>query len=160
MSQSDYIKLKKTITVLKSNQINGTEEEKRLPPILDSTDYTDFESYNLETSVSNTKNTYSRLTLPSNTKIFDMEKNVTNCVTFPLCVNTNTRINRVLNREQLYLLPTNRSLPNFKPNPNKTFTPTTCVFLLQNGKVTRRVSCNKLICKCRTQIYPFLQNKV
>jgi hypothetical protein len=155
MSQNDYIQLKRTTTVLKSNQTNQSQKTKRLPPVLYPNDYTDFKSYNLETTVSNTKNTYSRLILASNKTIFNMEKNVSNCTTFPLCINTNQRVNRVLNTGQLYPDPVNKLLPGFKPNINKTFTPTTCTFTLQNGKVTRTVACDKTICKCRTRIYPF-----
>lgn len=157
MSQSDYIQLKRTTVVLKSNQTNQSQKAKRLPPVLETGDYTDFESYNLETTVSNTKNTFSRLTLPSNKKIFNMEKNVANCTTFPLCINTNQRVNRVLNTGQLNPAPVNKLLPGFKPNANKTFTPTTCTFTVQNGKVTRTIACDKTVCKCRTRVYPFKQ---
>ena len=159
MSQSDYIQLKRTTMVLKSNQINQSQIAKRLPPVLDPTDYTDFESYNLETTVLNTKNIYSRLTLPSNQKIFYMEKNIANCTTFPLCINTNQRVNRVLNTGQLNPAPINKSLPRFKPHANKTFIPTTCTFTLQDGKVTRTIACDKTICKCRTRLYPSYSNK-
>ena len=147
MSQSDYIKLIRTAEVLRN---------KELQPVFDAGDYTDYESYNLETTVSNTKNIYSSLTLPSNKKIFNIEKNVTNCATFPLCTNTNQRTNRVLNTEQNIIL-NNGTKIRYTPTPtfklNKIFIPTVCSFTLQSGTVTRRVSCNKTICKCKTRIY-------
>lgn len=108
MSQSDYIKLKKTTMVLKN---------KELPPILDPSSYTDFVQYNLETTVTNTKNSYSRLLLNGNKNILDMEKKVSSCPTFPLCVNTNTRTNRVLNTGP-YIVVKNVKIP-YTPNPTK-----------------------------------------
>ena len=138
MSQSDYIKFIRTAEVLKNNE---------LPPVFDAGDYTDYESYNLETTVSNTKNTYSRLVQPSNKIIFTMEKNVSNCTTFPLCTNTNQRTNRVLNGgvTQPY-----KPTPTYKPS--KIYIPKTCEITLQNGS-KRKVLCNTKICKCRTRIY-------
>lgn len=146
MSQSDYIKFIRTAEVLKN---------KELPPVFDAGDYTDYESYNLETTVSNTKNTYSRLVQPSNKTIFTIEKNVSNCTTFPLCVNTNLRTNRVLNTEQKIVLNGGVTQP-YKPTPtykpSKIYIPKTCEITLQNG-TKRKVLCNKKICKCRTRIY-------
>jgi hypothetical protein len=103
MSQSDYIKLKKTSMILKNNE---------LPPVLTPEDYTDFVQYNLETTVTNTKKSYSRLLLPGNRDIFDMEKNVSGCVGFTLCTNTNERPNRVLNTAVAY---------PYSPNPTKKY---------------------------------------
>jgi len=147
MSQSDYIQFKKTAIVLKNDE---------LPAVLNPTDYTSFESYNLETTVQNTKNTYSRLVLSGNKQIFDMEKKVSGCATFPLCTNTNLRANRVLNTGPK-ILPSNGLSTAYKPDPtyriNKVFTPTTCRYLLQKGKVTRTVWCGKETCKCGTRIY-------
>lgn len=94
MSQSDYIQYKKVANELR---INGTTDTLYpVDPIFTSKDYTDFKSYALETTVSNTKINYNQL-IPSGKKIiFNMEKNTTNCPTFPLCRNTNTRSNRVI----------------------------------------------------------------
>jgi hypothetical protein len=103
MSQSDYIKLKKTSMILKNNE---------LPPVLTPEDYTDFVQYNLETTVTNTKKSYSRLLLPGNRDIFDMEKNVSGCVGFILCTNTNERPNRVLNTAVAY---------PYSPTPTKKY---------------------------------------
>ena len=94
MSQSDYIQYKKVANELR---INGTTDTLYpVDPIFTSKDYTDFKSYALETTISNTKINYNQL-IPSEKKIiFNMEKNTTNCPTFPLCRNTNTRSNRVI----------------------------------------------------------------
>ena len=147
MSQSDYIQFKRTAMVLRNAE---------LPPVLDPDQYTSFESYNLETTVSNTKNAFSRLYLSGQQRIFNIDKNVSGCTTFPFCINTNTRSNRVLNTAQRITFNGGTQVA-YRPAPterfNKIFSPTTCTFSLQNGKVQRRVSCNKSICKCRTRIY-------
>jgi len=66
MSQSDYIQFIRTADVLKN--------QTKLPPVLTSNEYTDYESYALETTIPNTKHSFSRL-LPTNSRtIFDMEK--------------------------------------------------------------------------------------
>ena len=135
MSQSDYIKLLKTTEVL---------HNKELPPVFDAGDYTNYESYNLETTVSNTKNSYSRLVQPTNKTIFTMEKNVANCTTFPLCINTNQRTNRVLNTM-------NKPTPIYRPS-NIYIPPPMCEITLKNG-TTRRVACSKKICKCITKVF-------
>jgi hypothetical protein len=88
MSQSDYLALKKAQVILKNQ---------KLPAVLPPTLYTSFASYNLETSVPNTKNIYSRLLPSGKTNIYKMEKSIVNCPTFAMCVNTNQRPNRVLN---------------------------------------------------------------
>jgi len=147
MSQSDYIKFKRSTEVLKN--------QTKLQPILDPSDYTSFETYNLETTVQNTKNAFSRLHLPSSQTFFDIEKSVSNCATFPLCTNTNNRINRVLNTEQKIKIG-NTTIP-YKPDPtyklNKIFKPNSCSFSLQNGKVQRSIWCGKTICKCGLRYY-------
>jgi len=159
MSQSDYIKFKKTSMILKNQE---------LPPVLDPETYVDGTRYNLETTVPNTKNVYSRL-LPSNRKyFFDIEKNVATCPTFILCKNTNTRPNRVLNTEQKIIAGNGQTIP-YTPLTNRKFvmlngktisytakpgtgqklyTPNTCTF--KNGSITRKCICSKKVCKCGT----------
>ena len=110
MSQSDYIKLKKTSMILKNNE---------LPPVLTPENYTDFVQYNLETTVTNTKKSYSRLLLPGNRNILDMEKNVSGCTEFTLCTNTNERPNRVLNTMP-YIIIGGTNYP-YKPTPTKKY---------------------------------------
>jgi hypothetical protein len=94
MSQSDYIQYKKVANELRINET--ADSVYPVDPVFNSRDYTDFKSYALETTVSNTKLNYNQL-IPTGKKIiFNMEKNTSNCPTFPLCTNTNTRSNRVI----------------------------------------------------------------
>jgi hypothetical protein len=132
MSQSDYIKFIKTAQVLRNNE---------LPAILDPNDYTAYESYNLETTVSNTKNSYSRLQQSGYKTIFAMEKKVSSCPTFAMCINTHARPNRVLHRPQI---PT----PIYRMN--KVYTPIKCQF--KKGYVVRSATCTKQLCKCGTRV--------
>jgi hypothetical protein len=105
MSQSDYIKFIKTAEIL---------QNRKLRPILSQNAYISYEQYALETTIINTKNSFSRLlpqnstitpstnnvylnTDPTRVKIFDIEKKVSTCPTFIMCQNTNKRPNRVLN---------------------------------------------------------------
>jgi hypothetical protein len=147
MSQSDYIQFKKTAEILRNN---------KLSPVLETGEYTEFETYNLETTVKNTKMQFSRLTLPNDQVFFDIEKNVNNCASFQLCTNTNQRPNRVLNTAENIVLYNNVKIP-YKPLPtfrlSKIYTPKTCKFELQDGTVTRTIPCGKKICKCGTRIY-------
>jgi hypothetical protein len=145
MSQSDYIRFKRSANILKNS--------KELPPVLEPSSYTAFETYNLETTVTNTKNSYSRLLPTTDKYFFEIEKNVSNCATFPLCVNTNTRANRVLNTAEKIVLSNGTRIP-YTPAAtyrfNKMYIPTTCTFT--NGAISRRVPCSKTICKCKTRV--------
>ena len=88
MSKSDYIQYKKI-----SNQLL---EVKKLDPVLDSQDYTNFKQYYLESNVSNTKITKNNLPLPGYRKVFDMSKKIEHCPihNFTMCNDTNRRDNR------------------------------------------------------------------
>ena len=100
MSQSDYIKFKKTR--------NKLYDLKKFPSVLESRDYTDFIQYGTETTIiGNTflKPQLNQLIPIGKTTIFDMQVNV-NCPfmsvvdpsnSFITCQNTNKRINRTLN---------------------------------------------------------------
>jgi hypothetical protein len=150
MSQSDYIQFTKDTQLL-------SNITKNLSPILNPSDYTSYAAYNLETTVKNTKTVFSKLDISGNQRIFNMEIKPPTCATFTLCVNTQSRANRVLNPIAKTSTgavaqpanPTKRTLPGFKPGPNKTFTPTKCTFV--KGYIIRSVSCNKDVCKCRTR---------
>jgi len=86
MSSSDYIKLKRTGVILK----NLVDE----PYVLDDSEYTDFMNYNLENTVTNSKIVYNKLIPPNHQIVFNMDRTVTNCPTFTLCTQTQTRVNR------------------------------------------------------------------
>src|SRR6056300_635159 len=90
MSQSDYLKHKKMSTRIRVD--NDTTSQ---PPVFTSNVLTQNQQYSLSNSITNTKPRYNQL-VPSNTQlIFNMEKTVTNCPTFPVCKDTNLRTNRV-----------------------------------------------------------------
>jgi hypothetical protein len=88
MSQSDYLKHKKTAHILKEN---------KLPPILNGNDYVSYTRFQITNTVENVGETnYGELIPPGKKKIFGMELNVSNCPSFILCSNTDTRSNREL----------------------------------------------------------------
>jgi hypothetical protein len=90
MSQSDYLKMKRTGVQLRNLQKdNGT--------VLEPGRYTDFKDYNIETTVANTKSTFNLLRQTSKQIVFGMERDVSNCPTFALCNRTDLRPNRTPN---------------------------------------------------------------
>lgn len=88
MSQSDYIKFKKTGVKLR--------EQTKHDAVYSSTDYTSFVNYSLEKTITNDKPTYNRLVPSSKKTIFGMELKVSTCQDFKVCQGTDTRPNRVL----------------------------------------------------------------
>lgn len=107
MSQSDYIRYKKT-----SNQL---KEVRKLDPILASQDYITFKQYTLESTVMNTLPTLNKLALPGQRIVFGMERKITNCpiANFAICNRTNLRSNRRKNAIDTVLL-------DVKPRTNQT----------------------------------------
>ena len=90
MSQSDYLKYKHVSTRLRVD--NNTT---RQPPVFASNTLTQNQQYALLNSITNTKPRYNQLVLPGRQPVFNMEKVVGGCPTFPVCKDTNTRTNRV-----------------------------------------------------------------
>ena len=90
MSQSDYIRYKKT-----SNKLL---EVSKLNAILDSQDYTEFKQYYLESNIKNEKTTFNKLNIPNYLNIFEMNKKIQDCPigNFTMCKDTDKRLNRVL----------------------------------------------------------------
>jgi hypothetical protein len=84
MSQSDYIKQKRTAAKLK--------EQAKHDAIYKSNDYTEFKEYSLEKTIISTKPTYNQLRIPGSKTVFDMEKKLSDCPDFTLC--TKDRDNR------------------------------------------------------------------
>lgn len=92
MSQSDYIKFKKTATKLSvDNRFLGNKE----PAVFDAGNYTDFKQFNIENTILNTSPTYNYIKPSGHQIVFNMDKVVTSCPTFLTCNETNTRPNRV-----------------------------------------------------------------
>ena len=90
MSQSDYLKYKRVSTRLRVD--NDTAKQ---PPVFPSKTLTQNQQYALTNSITNTKPRYNQLVPSGRQPVFGMEKTVTNCPTFPVCTNTNSRTNRV-----------------------------------------------------------------
>ena len=90
MSQSDYLTLKKIKTQLTMN---------KLPSLLEYNDYYHYTNFSLEKSIVNNNITYNLLPLQDTTNIYNIvNKNIeNNKCSFPICMNTNTRPNRLLN---------------------------------------------------------------
>lgn len=109
MSQSDYIKYKKT-----SNELLSLS---KYPSVLGSQDYTSFMEYNLENSLINTKQLLNQITLNGKQIIFNMElKTAGSCPSFS-CLNGQTRNNRVLNSINAPV-PTKKYVKNADANIN------------------------------------------
>ena len=106
MSQSDYIKLKKNAQIL--------QDISALLPQLSSDQYTEFMTYSLANTISNTVQTNNKIT--SSQPIFSMETNVTHCPQIVFCTDTNKRSNRSLNKASLdnvgNIIINNYRLPN------------------------------------------------
>ena len=90
MSQSDYIKYKKTSFQL--------VEQNKLKPVLSSKDYTNFKQFSFSNEITNDKVIFSSLQQPNSKNIFNIETFRTEiCSDFSVCGNTNNRPNRKLN---------------------------------------------------------------
>jgi len=138
MSQSDYIKYKKTANQIKIDMTNNVS------PVFEAQTYTDFKQYALESTIKNTKTIYNKLTPSGDTIIFDMEVSNSVCpanVTFPVCVNTNLRSNRVAMPDS-YFTPTPQPL-NWKKLKNASNQKNACSCVLDSKNT------NLYICKCK-----------
>jgi hypothetical protein len=92
MSQSDYIKFKKTAAKLSiDNKLIGNKE----PAVFGAGDYTDFKQFNIENTILDTSPTYNYIKPTGHQIVFKMDKVVSSCPTFVTCNETNTRLNRV-----------------------------------------------------------------
>ena len=89
MSQSDYIRYKKT-----TNQLI---EVNKLNPVLSAQDYIHFKQYTLESNIVNTLPTLNQLAVPGTSSIFDLQIKIATCPSiknFPICNKTQNRLNR------------------------------------------------------------------
>jgi hypothetical protein len=133
MSQSDYLKFKRIQTQLKDSSFN---------PVLSNQDYIDFKQYSIETTVQNTGKLYNELS-PSNTNIvFGMNKKLTNCPTFIVCNDTNTRPNRVP-MSDMYFTP--KYVRSYIKQP--TYKKSSCNCILNSAYT------NEYLCKCKKSFY-------
>lgn len=106
--QNNYIDYLRDSTILK--------QQNELNPVLNSSDYINFKNFTLVNTIPNTKIRFSELLLNNKKEIYGMDRNTTNCSNFPLCRNTNARVNRKLNSAQL---PTPTFRMNKKPEKKK-----------------------------------------
>ena len=85
MSQSDYLQRKKIgIELTTSNQ-------SKFPNIIQSQDYTLYKQYTLENTIPNTSKLYNQLLQDGRVNIFNMEVLPTECPSYTICINTETR---------------------------------------------------------------------
>lgn len=88
MSQSDYIKYKKVSHQLRNLSDYGN--------VIEPSTYVSFKNYTLENTIKDTNIMYTRLLPATHQNVFGMAKYPTNCPSYPLCINTQTRVNRSL----------------------------------------------------------------
>ena len=129
MSQSDYIKYKKTSNKLR---IDNSSLHNKEPPVFDSSDYTDFKQYHLEYTINNTSPTFNYIVQDGRHLVFGMDKVVSNCPTFIDCINTNNRANRI-------------------PMSASQFTPTPPPFDWKKSNILKNQ--RFLDCSCNTRLY-------
>ena len=134
MSQGDYIKRKQVAQTLRAD---GLHTPNRFPAIFSSQDLLDYQQYQIVNNDSNTKINYNLITPPNKKIIFDMERNVTNCPTFVVCNNTNTRPNRVLN--PVADCPFSNQPLTWKETKNTIDDKTLCICQLKRKHIRRNV---------------------
>ena len=90
MSQSDYIRHKRVANELKNQADN-------LAPVIGAGQYIDYKAFTLENTILSSKPNYTKLVPPSSVNIFGIQMDTpSNCPTFILCSQTNSRVNRKL----------------------------------------------------------------
>jgi hypothetical protein len=145
MSQSDYIKFKKTSRLLK--------DQADYDPVFAPSEYMAGMDFNLETTVLNTKQTNNQLKPSDKQLVFGMERTTGgNCPTFTLCTGTNGRVNRrLLDAGQTACFPVikapGRSVPPVKPTTaidSQFLKPNFSSYVRKNYKV--RCECNDTTC--------------
>ena len=145
MSQSDYLKFKKTSRLLK--------DQADYDPVFVPSEYMAGIDFNLETTVLNTKQTNNQLKPSDKQVVFGMERTTGgNCPTFTLCTGTNGRANRrLLDASQTACFPVmkapGRSVPSVKPTTAKDsqfLKPNFNSYVRKNYKV--RCECNDTTC--------------
>ena len=95
MSQSDYIQHKRASAILKTNSMPNSKD---LEAVLHPSDYTKFKQYTIMNTIKNKKSTKNQLLGENNHRIFNVEKNTTECPDiFVVCNNTHSRFNKVPN---------------------------------------------------------------
>jgi hypothetical protein len=97
MSQSDYIRHKKTAHIL--------NDEDNLGNVLNGQLFTQLKTYELPNTIYDESLTYNQLLPSDKQNIFQMEKNVNNCPSYILCRNTQNRAHRSTGPLRMFLSP-------------------------------------------------------
>lgn len=139
MSQGDYIKRKQVAQTLYSD---GGSVQNNQPAVFSAHDLLMYKQYQIINNDSNTILNYNLLALPGKIMVFDMERNVTNCPTFVVCRNTNTRPNRVMRTVEK--CPVSIHPLSWEAKKNSMDNKTLCVCQLKRKHIHRNV------CSCGT----------
>jgi hypothetical protein len=144
-SQSDFIKYKKVNTVL------ALDASTNFAPVLNSQDYSNYRGFVFQNTVPNTKTIYNRITESTKQVVLDMDKDkssvenmgitITNCPSFLLCTETETRPYRVPLSES-YFTPTPQPL-NWRETKNASWKKTGCKCIMNSSNT------NANICSCK-----------
>ena len=140
-SQSDYIKYKKV------NHVISVDASNNFLPVLNSQDYSDYKEFVLENTVANSKTIYRRITPSTSQVVLDMDKtkstvqnmgtSISNCPSFLMCNNTNTRPYRV-KMSGVYFTPTPQPL-SWMQMKNASWKKTGCKCVLNSAKTNANI---------------------
>ena len=128
MSQSDLLKHKRIGTILAMNKLDA---------IFTNQDYIDFKQYTVENTIENTTTLSNQLVPSGYNIIFGIEKKISSCPSFIVCIGTDQRPNRVPMGEYYF---TPRPVPKYVKQRTNAKTACSC---LPN-------SVNNNICSCKT----------
>ncbi len=134
MSQGDYIKRKQVAQTLRAD---GGSVQNSQPAVFSAHDLLMYKQYQIINNDSNTILNYNLLTAPGKILVFDIERNVTNCPTFVVCNNTNTRPNRVL--RTVAECPVSIHPLSWEAKKNSTDNKTLCTCQLKRKHIRRNV---------------------
>jgi len=132
MSQSDYIKYKRV-----GNQLRVDNTRAKQSAVFDNQRLIDYKQYALENAIVNTVPSLNRLAPAGSHCVFNMDKYVGACPTFPVCSRTDLRTNR-RPMSNVYFTPT--------PQPNN--------IKIVNNSANIRSECdchlsNQNVCRCK-----------
>jgi hypothetical protein len=107
MSQSDYIRYKRTAYELRNQSEN-------LLPVIESGQYIKYKAFTLENTITSNKDTYTKLQPSTSVNVFGIQRdNPSSCPRFILCSGTDERVNKKpLSKTRIYAYP----LPIAKPH--------------------------------------------
>lgn len=128
MSQSDYIKYKKTSTVLK--------ELKKFEPVLSNENYIHFKQYNAVNNIINTETLLNELKPNNMNIVFNMQIKTTNCPSYSQC---NALITNRIPMKDIY----------FTPKPMKKYVKQQAYYKTACNCMLNSVHTSENKCKCK-----------